>query len=79
MKSFMGGFIFQDVFSGDGVDEALHFGDLPGGDVAGVGALGEDAADVTVGVLDGAFLPGGVGVGVVDAQGGVEAFEEFLE
>ena len=66
----MGGESFQGLGSGDGVEEGLGAGDRRRGDLGEVGALGEPKAEEAVGVLDGAFLPGGVGVGVVD--GGAE-------
>ena len=59
------------------VDGALGGGDGARSDFAEVGAFGEVVAEEAVGVLHGAFLPGGVGVGVV--EGGVEdAFEGGL-
>ena len=44
------------------------------GDLGEVGAFGEPKAEEAVGVLAGAFLPGGVGVSVVDG-GAEDAFE----
>ena len=62
----MGGESFQGFELGDGVEAVLDKDDFRQGDLGEVGALGEPKADEAVGVLDGAFLPGGVGVGVVD-------------
>ena len=73
----MGGESFQGLGAGDGVEAVLDKDDFRQGDLGEVGALGEPKADEAVGVLDGAFLPGGVGVGVVDGSA-EDAFEGGL-
>ena len=54
-------------------------GDFGHRDAAEAGALGEEAADVPVGVPGRAFLPCGVGEGIVDPEGGADIFEEPFE
>ena len=61
----------------EGVEAVLDKDDFRQGDLGEVGALGEPKAEEAVGVLDGAVLPGGVGVGVVDG-GAEDAFEGGL-
>ena len=73
----MGGESFQRFGSGNGVEAVLGKDDFRQGDLGEVGALGKSEAEEAVGVLDGAFLPGGVGVGVVDG-GAEDAFEGGL-
>ena len=73
----MGGESFQGLGAGDGVEAVLDKDDFRQGDLGEVGALGEPKADEAVGVLDGAFLPGGIGVGVVDG-GAEDTFEGGL-
>lgn len=68
----MGGESFQGLSLGDGVEAVLDKDDFRQGDLGEVGVLGEPKTEEAVGVLDGAFLPGGVGVGVVD--GNAEGF-----
>ena len=57
----------------------MRIGEFGGGNVAEVGAFGEEAADVAVGVFNGAFFPDGIGVGVINFEGGIEVFEETDE
>ncbi len=76
-KSFMGGESFQGVGAGNAIDKVLDGLDLVWGNVGEVGLFGEPEADEAVCMFDGAFLPGCVGVGVVD--GGVDnVFEAGL-
>ena len=76
LKSFMSGGSVEGDGAGDGVDVGLEAGEFGGGEAGEVGgAFGAPGADEAVGVFNGAFLPGGVGVGVVD--GSVEDGIEF--
>ena len=76
LKSFMSGGSVEGDGAGDGVDVGLEAGEFRGGEAGEVGgAFGAPGADEAVGVFNGAFLPGGVGVGVVD--GSVEDGIEF--
>ena len=59
----------MEEFAGDGVDEAFEIGDAGEADFGEVRSLGVPAADEAVGVFDGALFPGGIGVGVIDADG----------
>ena len=68
MKRFMGGDAFQGAGVGDGIEEVLGAGSRSRGNLGKVDAFGEPEAEKTVGVFDGAFLPGGLGV----VDGGVE-------
>ena len=52
--------------AGDGVDEDLKGLDGACRDATEVGALGEPAPDVAVGIFNGTLFPGGVSGGVVD-------------
>ena len=56
------------------VDEGFDAGDRAGADGREVGAFAEVTSELAVEVFDGAFLPGAVGVGVVD-RGADDAFE----
>ena len=75
----MGGFSFEVLVPGDGVDEGLHGGDGAGRDKVEVRALGEEPPDMAVDVLDRALLPRGAGVGVVNLQGFIDGLEEAFE
>lgn len=59
------------------VDEGFDAGDRVGADGREVGAFAEVTSELAVEVFDGAFLPGGIGVGVVD-RGVEDAFEGTL-
>ena len=59
------------------VDEGFDAGDRAGADGREVGAFAEVTSELAVEVFDGAFLPGAVGVGVVDG-GADDAFEGGL-
>jgi len=58
--------------AGNGVDEVLKGLDGVGRDAAEVGALWIPAADMAVGVFDGALFPSGIGMGVIDLQEGID-------
>ena len=64
----MGGASFQGTGSGDGVEAVLDAVDSRRGDLREVAAFGKLKAEKVVGMLEGAVLIGGVGVGVVDWQ-----------
>ena len=61
----------------DGVDGVFQLRDSESGDLGEVGAFGVPAANKAVGILDGAFFPGGVGMRVVDLDGPLGAEEGF--
>lgn len=65
--------------AGNGVDEVLKGLDGVGRDAAEVGALWIPAADMAVGVFDGALFPSGIGMGVIDLQEGIDLGKEGLD
>lgn len=61
----------------DGVDGVFQFCDAEAGDLGSIGSFGVAAANEAVGVLEGAFFLGSIGMRVVNLNGSLGAEEGF--